>query len=265
MPHPLIANLQRVLQNQSEAELSTAVAAFRQEGWSSPLWVAGSKEEHPNGQVGLHFSLKELEGCERPVLFAYPDESQAQADHGDETLMCLTIGQLSLLAHENPMDLALINADDPLVLSHSEILMVRDVMLLESSQPYGGERDAHLFGTNAGAFMKAAQQYCQANSGVDTLHLAVLVPGGAPLRLCGVLNASSAAVHTQALQALYAEHAVPGHAFMLFDNLNRDDDGMTSELVKLAPFYTSQRPVGWWARLRERFSRPVLPIIELQI
>lgn len=259
--HPLLTNLRAVLENPSEATLDQLKA----DGWFTPLWMVGQTQEFPDGQVAISFSADQIEGSDRPVLFTYVDEAEARKDYPDEQFMHYSLGVVALLAHEREVDLAVVDGEDDVVLSHEQLLMLRAFVQLEADPETRNKAADALFLAKFETFMQQAQDYCRGMPDVRSLYLVAVEPGGAPMRAGAFLEANKASVHQKALQALFEKHMLPGDYMSFFDPHNLTERKMIENIKQQDPAYLRQETRGWWARLFSRNRQAQIVILKLEI
>lgn len=257
--HPLLTHLRAVLDDPCEATLEQLKA----DGWFTPLWMVGETQEFPDGQVAIAFSANEIEGADRPVLFTYVDEAQARKHYPDEQFMSYPLGVIGLLAHQREVDLAVVDGEDDVVLSHEQLLILRDFMQLEADPGARNKASDDLFLGKFETFMRQAQDYCRRMPDVRRLYLVAVEAGGAPLRAGAFLEANKTSAHQKALEALFEKQMLPGDSIGFFDPHDLGGRKMIEKIKQLEPAYVREAAQGWWARLFAR-NKPA-PIVILQL
>ena len=259
--HPLLTNLRAVLENPCESTLDK----FKAKGWFTPLWMVGQTQEFPDGQVAIAFSASEIEGADRPVLFTYVDEAEARKDNPDEQFISYSMGVVGLLAHQREVDLAVVDGEDDVVLSHEHLLILRDFMQFEADPETRNKASDDLFLAKFETFLQQAQDYCRRMPDVQSLYLVAVEPGGAPMRAGVFLEAKKPSVHQKALQALFEKQMLPGDCMSFFDPHDLAERKMIEKIKQLEPAYLRQPPQGWWARLFSRNKEVQIVILKLEI
>jgi hypothetical protein len=256
-----LSHLSAVLESPVEASLEL----FKSECWPTPLWMKGSMHEQPNGQVAMSFKASELEGTERPVLFAYVDEAQARKHHPDAEFISYPLGVVGLLAQQQALDLAIVEGDEHVALSHEQFLALRDLMMLGTDQVIRNKSEDDRFLQGFERFLKQAQGYCQRMPDVVRLHLAAIAVGGAPMCAGGVLKASNRNIHLDALQDMFGQQMEPGDRMNFLDSLVPSERKLIEAIEQVEPVYLRQEKQGWWARLMSRNRRPQLVVVQFEV
>ena len=255
--HPILMHLRAANSDPNR----TTLAQLKAHGWFTPLWMEGSSTTDSNGQIAMGFRASVFEGGERPVLLTYVDEAQARQEHPDTSLMSNSLGVLGLLAHQQAIDLAVLDGEDGVMLDHSQFLGLRNYMTAEADLEYRSAKDDEKFMTRLNTFMLEACRYCKQQLDIRNLHLAAMAMGGAPMRAILLLDANNALIHENYLETMYKQHMLPGDGFMALDRLDPMEQEWLQELCKLEPVYTQQKSSGWWAHLIGRWNRPRLAVL----
>jgi hypothetical protein len=258
---PFLTHLSAVLDSPDEARLEQ----FKAEGWTTALWMMGSMEEHPNGQVAMSFRASQLDDTDRPVLFAYVDEAQARAHHPEEAFISYPLGVVGLLAQQQALDMAIVDGDEHVVLSHEQFLALRDLMLLGTDQVVRSTMADDRFLRDFEPFLKHARDYCQRTPEVVRLHLAAVSLGGAPMRAAGILKAAHRQVHLNALQDMFGRGMEPGDQLSFLDSLDVSERKLIEAIEQTEPVYLREEKQGWWARLVSRYRRPQLVVVQFEL
>lgn len=260
-PSPFLTHLNAVLESPDAARLNR----FKAEGWSTALWMMGSMTEHPNGQVAMSFGASQLDGTDRPVLFAYVDEAQARAHHPEAQLISYPLGVVGLLAQQQALDLAIVDGDEHVVLSHEQFLVLRDLMVLGAGPLVRDTIADDRFLRRFEPFLKQARDYCQRVPDVVSLHLAAIALGGAPMRVGGMLKAGNRRVHLNALQDMFGAQMAPGDRMSFLDTLDPSERKLIEAINQATPVYVRKEKRGWWARLVSRYRRPQLVVVQFEM
>lgn len=259
--HAILKQLRAALGNPSESTLEQLKA----DGWFTPLWMEGSSTTAANGQMAIGFSATELEGCERPVLFTYVDESQARHNHPGTDLMSHSLNVLSLLALQQTFDVAVLDGEDSAIADHSQLLGLRNYMTAEAGLESRNAKSDEMFIARLNAYMLQACRYCEQQPDIRCLHLAAMAMGAAPMRAILLLDANNALFHQNKLEKMYETQMLPGDDFMVLDRLEPMEQDWLKEISKLVPVYAQQTSAGWWARLLGRFRQPRLGLLAFSI
>lgn len=265
MTHPFLEHLRALANARQNADILPALAAFKDQALQTTLWIIGSQTPGPDGKVGLSLDMRELEGQEHPVLFAYLDEEQARQHAQGGEIMPLQFLAVGLIAQQGAMSLAIVHHDDFESLAHTQILGIRDMLFLDEQPASLGPEEARALMAGMQGMMDVWQRYCAAQPDVRSLHLAVVLPGGAPPHFYGILEASDAPRHLDALREQHACSAPPGYRLVLVDHLDLGSPEIAREVRKHPPLYSHIQPRGWWARLRRRFQKQTVPFVRLQV
>lgn len=261
--HPLLERLQAVL---DEPSIETA-RALREDGWLTPLWFTGSMTHFDDGRVSISVEANQLEGCDDPVLFLDLDQDAALRRAGASPLIQQPLSVVGLLLHQQRADLAVVQADDVVTITHSQFMALhQSVTLLDAPAPRHGKADAEYVNRLSG-FLSKAREHGQRNGDIRSLHLAAVMAGGAPLQCALMLDASNASVHLTQLQALHSECMLPGDGLMLLDPLDLSEglEPIINLLRQQEPVYKKGPKDGWWSRLKQRWQAPRLVILELDL
>jgi hypothetical protein len=260
-PTTFLSHLNAVLESPDEASL----ALFKAECWSMPLWMMGSMQEQPDGQVAMSFDASELQGTHRPVLFAYVNEAQARKHHPDAEFITYPLGVVGLLAQQQALDLAIVEGDEHVALAHEQFLELRDLMMLGTNQVVRNRREDDRFLSGFECFLKQARDYCQRMPDVVRLHLAAIAVGGAPMCAGGVLKASNRKIHLNALQDMFGQQMDPGDRMNFLDSLIPSERKLIEAIEQAEPVYLRQEKQGWWARLISRSRRPQMVVVQIEV
>lgn len=263
MTLPAFAILEEVLRGKRTL---AEVGRLKAEVWNLPIWVFGDRTERPDGKIAFTFTMQTRKGA-RPVLPTYFDEAQAKqaAEASGQADKYITVGfcHLSLIAEAQRFDAELVDGSAVLMLTHSDILTLRDVSRMGEEGVPLSEADAIALTQAVRIFAAQAYDYCARQPEVRSLHLAlVMVSGVTPSVFC-MLNASPSERHNETLQELGEAQFRPGWRLHFCDPL---DPTELRELLKSAgPWYAQEHPKGWWARLKRSLSPPVVPLVHLEI
>lgn len=257
--HPIPSRVRGFFEQPNAATLD----AVKSGAWREPLWIHG--ETHDAGEgVLLQMEVQQLEGYERHVLFAYVDEQEARRADGDR-VMQYPLGVLASMAHEREIDVALVDGEHVELLSHEQLLALRDLVAMDdAARPLPNKTDLG-FLKRLKTFRQRAADYCRAQPDVRTWRLAAMGFGAAPLRAVSLLEASNAAVHAQALHALFKQVCLPGDMLMALDPLQPEHTRYIQVLRQQEPFHVAGQHHGWWARLRRRLSPVVLIQVNIEL
>lgn len=259
--HPLLSNLRAVQDDPSVSNMYQLKA----DGWFLPLWMPGQVEAHPSGQVAISFSASEIEGFDRPVFFTYVDEGQARTQNPGEELLSYPLAVVASLAHQKEIDIAVVDGEASEALTHEQLMLLREFMQLENDPQTRNEAADNQFLKQLNVYVKHALDYCEAASDVRSMHVAAIVPGGAPMRAGILLRASNGTAHRNALQALYEKMMQAGDMLTFIDPLAEDHRLMFDALEQQPPTYAQQPNKGWWGRLMRRFERPPVTLLTVEI
>ena len=256
---PYLSRLAAVL----DAPKAEDIERFKADGWAAPLWMTGSTQSHPNGQVAIRVSANKLDGVDHPVLFAYVDEAQARAQHPEDSFIHYPLAVMGAMAQQQSVDLALVDGDEHLALMHESFLQLRALMALDVAPSDRDPRADERFVRRFEPFLLEVRDYCEGAPDVDRLHLVALAMGGAPMAGAVLLEAKDPEAHHEALQAMFEACMAPGDRLLVM-GADEDADGPLSVAVKrVAPLYVRTPRRGWWARLFARRRRPQLVIVEM--
>lgn len=260
-PNPLLTNLRAAVENQSE----TTVNQLKADGWFTPLWMVGQKQEFPDGQVSISFGANEVEGVDRPVLFTYVNEAEARENNLDQQLMSHPLGVIGLLAHQREVHLAVVDGEEDFLVSHDELLALRDCMQLESDPETRSKAADSLFLSKFETFLQQAVEYCGRMPDVRSLHLVAVEPGGAPMQAGAFLEANKTSTHQKALLALFDKQMQPGDRMSFYDSRYPGERKLIEQMKQLEPAYVRKEAQGWLARLFSRNKSPQIVILKLEI
>ena len=259
--HAMLMHLRAVLSDPND----TTREQFKDDGWYTPLWMAGTSVTDANGQVAMNFSLAKQDGDEPPVLITYLDESQARQDNPGGDVICLNLSLLRLLAHEQTIDLGVLDGEDEELMAHSQFLRLLDYMTFKDDLLSRNMKADNLFLERLNAFILQACRYCELQPDIRCLHLAAMGLGATPMQAILLIDANNALIHENHLEKMYAKQMFPGDAFKVMDRLAPKQQDVLKEISKLEPVYTQQASVGWWARLINRSKQPRAGVLLISV
>ena len=260
--HPILQSLQAALNEPNQ----TTLAHVRETAWYVPLWFAGSMRAVEGDRTLIQAEAQMVEGFEHPVLFAYIQEAQARGMDQTATWLHQPLGVLTLLADEKHLHVAVIDGEDNMVLSHEQLVHLRDLMALTTP---GAQRHAvsdTQYVDRISTLMARARAYCLAQPDVRSVHLAAVATGSAPMFAAILVDAANAPIHQQALQKLHSEAMRPGDKLMFLDRLDLGiHPTLVEALCEQEPIYRKLPDTGWWGRMKQRWYSPRLVILDIAL
>ncbi|WP_374327636.1 hypothetical protein [Azonexus sp.] len=260
-PHPLLTNLRALLDDPAVDKISQ----FKADGWFLRLWMPGQAQDHPSGQVAISFSAAEIEGVDRPVLFTYVDEGQAREQNPGDELLNYPLSVVAMLAHQREMDVAVIDGEASEVVTHEQLMLLREFMLLEDDPQVRNSSLDNRFVEQFNVYAKRVLDYCRGTRDIHRLHVAAIVPGGAPMRAGILMRANSSTAHRKALEAMFEKMMQPGDKLTFIDPLEMAHRPLVDALEQQPPTYARQPDQGWWRRLMRRFEQPRVVLLQMEI
>ena len=115
------------------------------------------------------------------------------------------------------------------------------------------------------AFLKQARDYCQRVPDVESLHLAAIALGGAPMCARGILKACNRRVHLKALHDIFGAQMEAGDHMSFLDALESSERKLIKAINEATPVYVRAETQGWWARLVSRYRLPEVVVVQFEM
>ena len=262
MAHPSFGIISQLLEA-DPGTLTSALPRFREEVWSMPVWVRGEQVEVANNQTATTLQLAAREGDELPLLPAYLNEAEAAADLASGSYVCVPFRFLLLFAESTRLDVALMDGEELLAISHDGLMALRD------AEGLGGEGvpvTAEEVGQMAQAverFAAQARAYCASQADIASLHLSLVSITGVKPMLMGWLSGGRGE-HAAALELLSRQFLQPNWRCMVFDGL-RSEGRLVEQLTALPAMYERQASQSWFGKMKQKLSAPTVQIIQLDV
>lgn len=262
MAHPSFDIISQLLDADPGA-LTSALPRFREEVLSMPVWARGEQVAVANNQTATTLQLAEREGDELPLLPAYLNEAEAGAEPGSGSYVRVPFRFLLLFAESTRLDVALMDGEQLLAISHDGLMHLRDSAVLgNEGVPVTAEEVGQL-AQAVERFAAQARTYCASHADIASLHLSLVSMTGVKPMLMGWLSGGRDE-HGLALELLSRQFLQPSWRCRVFDAL--PSEGRLAEaLTALPAVYERQASQGWFGKMKQKFSAPAVQIIQLDV
>ena len=262
MAHPSFDIISQLLEADPGA-LTSALPRFREEVWSMPVWARGEQVAVANNQTATTLQLAEREGDELPLLPAYLNEAEAAAGLASGSYVCVPFRFLLLFAESTRLDVALMDGEQLLAISHDGLMHLRDSAVLgNEGVPVTAEEVGQL-AQAVERFAAQARTYCASHADIASLHLALVSMTGVKPMLMGWLSGGRDE-HGLALELLSRQFLQPSWRCRVFDAL--PSEGRLGEaLTALPAVYARQASQGWFGKMKQKLRAPAVQIIQLDV
>jgi len=260
--HHMLESLRAVLDNPTEDTLKRARAAV----WESPVWFSAHVTCVDEHQTLIQAEAHIIEGHKRPMIFAYVNEEQTRGIKTDATWLHQPIRLLAMSTSHEFIDLALVDGEDIVAMSHEQLMVLRDAFTLTDPVSERCDIRDSQYVDRISSFMIKARAYCMEQPDIRSLHLAALITGGAPMQAALLLDAANTSIHQEALRVLHGHNMRPGDVLVFLDRMDLSGfSTVVDGLIQQEPIYRKQPRLSWWGRMKQRWHTPRLVIVDVEL
>lgn len=263
MPHPVTNIIYQLFDASDAGDISTASDAFKRQIWHRSFWVAGTNTVADNGEVLVTMDLSDPVNGTNQIISVFVNQEEAVAKFGEDGCFCLTFRVILVFAQTRRMDAYLFEGDGGLLITHDQLLILRDQAALGGEGNPMSEQEVHQHQACATELASRARAYCAGHSDIDSLHLSIIMTTGVTAMVGATLKAGRTQEHADALPRISDELLQPGWRFYLYEYAE-GGEGMVGLLKQHPPCFLRARDTGMWNKFKNTFSAPGVGIIQME-
>jgi len=233
-----------------------------------PVWFPGTRHtlpEHPGKTMHRLHLVPGLVGS-LPTLRVWLDDPAGFRPPNTEAMLQYNANTLLVFATIQRFNVALEDGKDHCFLRYDDLLSLRSLMLL--SRLSAGEKLDPTPEPDLSALQAPIASHAEAAPGLHRAWLA-LVRSVAGNHAVVMLEATEIDAHFAILEAALDPLLPPGVSLTLVDAQDGAHPHLIPVLSKLPPLYDAGVRSGWVSRVgqrvKQRFSKPAVPVVELDI
>jgi hypothetical protein len=277
MTHPFITMgkdaFEAFEKNPSLDKKTSKIVAFENLFSSTPFYfkVIPPSDGSTKGHVGFIFN--ENENIEDPLLFAYLERP---ANEPSIEVSMLAGEWLFSFAQKMRFVLCISHGDDILALTHEQQIMLDQIHQLNNenqhslnSQTSNTPMDTgHALLSFPGEFSKWFYRYCCDHRDIKASWLMMIKPPNYDRLQLGIALDCSLSTYREHRDALHLEASKqlpPGQLLIVMDTASSQHSNIIAMLKLMPAFYLNSHSQAWWARIKRRFKRTEIPLIQQQL
>ena len=264
MPHPVTEILRQLTDPSATGDSSAALDAFKREVWHHPFSVAGSNQMADNGGVMITMNLADPVNGTNKIMRICADKEQAGGEFGGDEFFSLPFRVILIFAESERMDAYLFDGDDSLLITHDQLLSLRDQVAMGGAGIPMSEQEVLQQRACTTLLATRARAYCSAQPDVESLHLSIIMMPGVKTMVAASLKAERMQVHVDALNAMSVELLQPRWRFTMYE-ADGEPESIGSMLKNHQPCYSRERDSGLWSKFKNTFTSPVVGILQVQM
>lgn len=259
--NPAMTNdLLRRLQAWTEGGLSAAGTQVAvQQFASAPVWFPGARQSPAGGgQPVQRLHLFAGDPGELPTLAVWLSDPAAAAPPFAAPTLQQTGGAVLAFVMNQRFNVVLDHQGERCLLTYDDLLGLRTLMLLGRLDD--GAPASPPSPPDVSKLVAPLAAHCAAQPSIRRAWLAV-VNSVASTQACVLLDTTQAERHRAALTTLLDPLLPPGVLLTVMD----PQDRFSEAIARHDPVYDAEQKAGWVDRVRQRFSRPDVPVIEMDL